>query len=107
MSSSVWAVFRPTHGYEESEAVFFVCLTKAQADHCAARMNGYLRRLSDRLPRVPNDVDAPGFDDAYEKRERMLAKARWPFGIDLRWDLDIAYSNVVQVQRFLVRSPRV
>ncbi len=107
MSNSVWAVFRPAHGYEESETVFFVCLTENQASHCAARMNGYLQRLSDRLPRVPDDVDAPGFDEAYDKHEQILARARWPFGIDLRWDLDIAHANVVQVQRLTVRSPRV
>ena len=94
MSQKVWAVYRPVNCPEESETVYFACLTEAQADHCAAKMNAYLRRFSDRLPPLPWDINSPEFDAAYTKREQIVKKARWPFGIDLGWDA--GHSEVVK-----------
>lgn len=104
MKRHVWLVYRPAHGYEESIENYFACATKAAAQAAADRMNAFLERLAKRLPDI-DDGDADWTEEwqaRYDRREAMLNKARWPFGVDLRNDLDLG-AHVVQVMEILVR----
>jgi hypothetical protein len=103
--ATVWLVYRPAHGYEESMNPYFVCPTAELAKACAARMNAFLSRVAKRLPPVDFELEAETWSALEEKRDAALAKVRWPFGIDLRSDMcDAETQETVQVMPLKMRG---
>ncbi len=103
----VWLVYRPAHGYEESITPYFVCATEDEARACAEKMNAFLLRVAKRLPVVDFELEDEVWVAANRKREALLAKIRWPFGISLEYDLSDAESlTIVQVMELEFRGLR-
>lgn len=107
----VWLVYRPAHGYEESEQPYFCCLSEAIAKACAKRMNDYANSLHNRLPYLPNvpscdlpdnHVEQIAFERIWSKFESIRDKARWPYGINLFNDRETG--EIIHVKPLQIRS---
>jgi len=99
-------VYRPAHDYEESLESYFVCLSETEAKTAAARMNEFLRKLADRLPKIDWNAEwSEAWQKAYDRRDHMLDHARWPYGVNLKHDINRAtYGDTVQVKNLDVRG---
>lgn len=91
MKDGVFLVYRPVLQYEESMEPFVVCDTPEDAQAVVDKVMSYANRLIERLPQYPPD-DEPDEDGskwtaADDKREALVKRLRWPFGIDLRHDV--------------------
>lgn len=106
--TQVWLVYRPVHDYEESETPYFVCLTEQEAKACADKMNSFLDRLAKRLPSTDNSGEwTEEWQARWDRRQAILDKARWPFGIDLSGDIyQAGRTNTVEVKPLKVIDMR-
>lgn len=88
MSNGVFLVFRPVLDYEDSLTPFLVCDTQGEATAVCDQVIAYANRLINRLPQYPSESAC---DDqwmaVHEKRQAILARARWPLGINLESDI--------------------
>jgi hypothetical protein len=65
------------------DTLLFGLATKPEAESVAKKINDSWAEFDKKLPKLPRDVDHPDFDRLYDIREAMLAKRRWPFGVDM------------------------
>ena len=94
----VFLIVRPAWDYEESSTNFFACESRKDAEEIIAEVMTYMARLHRRLPLYPGD-DVPDADGTLhfavsERREALIKRARWPYGIDLHTDLPGGYEKV-------------
>lgn len=95
---TAFLVYRPVMNYEESMTPYFFCETKEQADAAAQKMCDYAQRLTKKLPvytreEEEQDTDSSVWSEKDEKRRDILAKARWPFGVNLQYDISGFYDQ--------------
>lgn len=88
---TVYLVYRQREYYDGGMQPYMVFGDEPEATQAAEKMNGFHRRLRERIERL--DVFEDGIsDDEYgrrsDKRQRMLDRARWPFGISLTYDIN-------------------
>lgn len=77
-------IYRPVMDYEESETAYFVCSSNEVANECVRVMRAFMERLLKRLPKYPDDDESDvEWENTDTKRRAILAKTRWPFGVDL------------------------
>lgn len=86
---TAWLVYLPSDGPESSEQPYFVCPQEQIAMACALKMNEFAQRLRKRIERL-NVFEVEISDEEHsvrwQKQESMLEKARWPYGVDLRYE---------------------
>jgi hypothetical protein len=92
MDAKRWLIYRPVMDYEESEESYAVCDTQAEALLVVRECLEYYSRLLESLPDVPDDIDAPDWDEKHDERRAKVAAAVWPYGIDLSQDVPYARS---------------
>ena len=84
-------IYRPVIDYEESETAYFICDDEETAKAVVECIVTFAKRLAARLPQHPeDDVTDEGFElwqAVEDKRQAIIARARWPFGLDLKSDI--------------------
>lgn len=89
--AKVWIVYRPILDYEESIQNYLAFRTEDAAKAAAQRMNEFHAALRERLDALPDCFEHDISDDEHakrwERREKIIEKAKWPFGVSLRYDL--------------------
>ena len=84
----MWLVYRPSDDYEHNSENYFICTTEAVAKTAIAKMICFAVALKNRLPDIgEQEALSAAWQAKYDKRERMLDKARWPYGINLKYDV--------------------
>ena len=91
MKKTMFLVYRPVIQYEESIEPHVICDSREEADQVKRSVYEFMQRLAKRLPKYPGD-DVPDEDFALytavdQRRREILAKAKWPYGIDMHSDL--------------------
>lgn len=81
---SIWLVCDSREYYDGGDDVLLACTTENEALRAAVRINGFARRLRERIDAL--DVFASGISGEeharrWEKRRAILQRARWPLGI--------------------------
>lgn len=92
-----WLVIRPIQGWEDSMDMLLAAPTRSIAEDCADRINAFMESLRLRLARLPDPFEDGISDeehsDRWDRRQRMITSARWPYGISL--ESDIGYSGPI------------
>ncbi len=114
----VYLVYRPAFDYEESMDAHFVCATLEEADAIIAEVMEWMDRLAKRLPIYPDggidDPDAALWAAVNERRDAILAKVKWPYGLDsLKSDLPGGFREgekvergILEVRKLTIVTPR-
>lgn len=89
----MWLVYTPAYVYESSEQPHLICPSEATANACKDKINSYVERLKARLPNMTEDDDEK-YSKNWDKRTTMMAKAKWPYGINREYELN----DLVQVK---------
>ena len=97
--ADVFLVYRPSLDYEDSLAPYFICYSRIEADEAVGLIVAFMQRLLKRLPEYPEeDGDHDPAEDeaaaakakdvlveaqiaATDRKDAIVKKARWPFGL--------------------------
>lgn len=94
----MWLLYQPAECRESSEVPVLICPDEATAVAYKDTINGFINKLANRLPDTSSEYDADIWQVKWDKRQCMIGKARWPYGIKFEeYDLK-TYGEVVQVK---------
>lgn len=94
----MWLVYSPAERYESSEVPRLICPDEATANACKNKINHFINSLAKRLPDTSSEFDADVWQTMWDKRQAMIGKSRWPYGIKFD-DYEIStFSEVVKVK---------
>lgn len=110
---TAYLIYRPVLDYEESEIPYLISLTREDAEAIRQQMLDHANELLTQMPPGSTDDEYEAerdglkfFSDPEERndydceicdaRRKILKEAKWPFGIDLSYDMDV-YSNTMKV----------
>lgn len=81
-SKQMWLVYSPAERYESSEVPHLICPDYASAVAFKDTINAFINSLAKRLPSISSsDLDDDVWNANFQKRNTMIDKARWPYGI--------------------------
>jgi hypothetical protein len=83
-----YLIYRPVMDYEESMTPYFVTETSGSAQLMITHMIAEAKAFSKKLPSLDQDLDDQTWSNNNDKRNDMLKKRKWAYGIDLSRDLD-------------------
>jgi hypothetical protein len=86
----MFLIYRPVMDYEESLNPYLVCSSREVAEQVVKKVRKFMDKLAAKMPEYPPDEEDPdnsGYIAAEQKRREILDAAKWPYGLDLRWDL--------------------
>lgn len=94
----MWLVYSPVERYESSEVPHLICPDEVTAAACKDTINNFINRLAGRLPSISSDLDDAVYFAKIQKKNAMLDKAKWPYGIRFdEYDLS-EFGKVVQIK---------
>jgi hypothetical protein len=111
---TAFLIYRPVLDYEESETPYLICISRERAEEVRKEILDHAQELITLMPPGSTDdeyeAERDGLKffsdsqarDAYDcetcdKRRNILKEAKWPYGIDLGYDMDV-YSSVVELE---------
>jgi hypothetical protein len=91
-----WLVFESKQYYDGGDKPLLICLTKSGAELAKLCIQKYADHIKYRLGDWP-DCDSPDYEKILTRRESIITKARWPYGI--KFDVvDICNMGVMSIK---------
>jgi hypothetical protein len=80
-------IYRP-EDYDKTAEHYLVCNTLKDAQTAIKIIIEFCEKLKQEMPTVPPNYYSLDWSIAIETRRKMLEKAKWPFGVNLRNEVD-------------------
>lgn len=96
-TKTVYLVYRPVLGYEESEECYLVCETEAAAKEIISKCFELAQKYLSKLKNIDdNSISDEEFNKGDKFNQNLWNNIKWPYKINIsRWDVEGSSTSFV------------